>query len=366
MDRGRLTVDLERRFRGGPAIAASFEVDLDAGERLVLFGPSGSGKSTVLRCLAGLDRPTAGTVTAGRATWVDVASGRFLRPQDRRVGYVPQGAALFPHLTVEGNLLFGMGEKSSTQRRGRLASVIALVGLGGLAHRRAGTLSGGERQRVALGRALARDPLVLLLDEPLAALDTPTRESLRSELRELLRRSGVPAIVVTHDRTEALVLGDRVAVLVEGRVRQVGPAADVFNRPADAIVARVTGIETVVAGSVETAGDGLVTVRVGKARLTAVSDAPVGEGVLVTVRPEDVLLLAEDGGTAGYSARNHLQGTVVQAEVLGALVRVRLDCGFPLDALVTRRAFEELGVHPGGRVGALVKAPSVHVIRGAS
>lgn len=366
MDRGRLTVELERRFRGGPTIAAAFDLDLDAGERLVLFGPSGSGKSTVLRCLAGLDRPTAGTVTAGLDTWVDVTTGRFLQPQDRRVGYVPQGAAVFPHLTVEGNLTFAMAGISAATRRERLDSVLDLVGLRALAGRRAGTLSGGERQRVALGRALARDPLVLLLDEPLAALDTPTREALRSELRDVLRRSGVPTIVVTHDRTEALVLGERVAVLVDGRVRQVGPVADVFNRPADATVARVTGIETVAEGTIEAAGDGLVTIRVGRARLTAVSDASAGEGVLVTIRPEDVLLLTEDGSTAGYSARNHLSGTVLQAEPLGALVRVRLDCGFPLDALVTRRAFEELGVHPGGRVGALVKAPSVHVIRGAS
>jgi molybdate transport system ATP-binding protein len=362
MDDGRLSVAIERRYRGGPAIAAAFELDLDAGETLVLFGPSGSGKTTVLRCVAGLDRPTAGTITARGTAWVDVAAGRYLRPQARSVGYVPQGSALFPHLSVRDNLGFALTGPAVSRGR-RTAELAELLGLDGLEDHRAATLSGGERQRVALGRALGRDPQVLLLDEPLAALDTPTRESLRLELHRILATLRIPALLVTHDRAEALVLGDRVAVLVDGRVRQVGRAADVFNRPADATVARVTGVETVLDGRVEAAGDGLVAVRVGAGRLTAVSDAPRGEAVVVTVRPEDVLLVAAGTEAGGYSARNGLRGIVRRIEPLGALVRIEIDCGFPLVALVTRLAFEELDIRPGAEIGALVKAPSVHVIR---
>ena len=362
MDDGRLTVAIERRYRGGPTIAAAFELDLDAGETLVLFGPSGSGKTTVLRCVAGLDRPTAGTITARGTAWVDVASGRYLRPQARRVGYVPQGSALFPHLSVRENLAFAL-DGSGVSRTRRTAELIDLLGLDGLEDRDAASLSGGERQRVALGRALGRDPQVLLLDEPLAALDTPTREALRLELRCVLATLRIPALLVTHDRTEALVLGDRVAVLVDGRIRQVGRAADVFNRPGDPTVARVTGVETVIDGTVEAAGDGLVTIRVGTARLTAVSEASPGEVVVITVRPEDVLLVEDAATVGGYSARNRLSGTVRLIEPLGALVRVELDCGFPLVALVTRLAFDELDLRPGVSIGALVKAPSVHVIR---
>jgi molybdate transport system ATP-binding protein len=362
MDDGRLSVAIERRYRGGPVIVADFELDLDAGETLVLFGPSGSGKTTVLRCVAGLDRPTAGTISARGTVWVDVAAGRDLRPQARRIGYVPQGSALFPHLSVRDNLAFALNGSAASRRR-RTTELVALLGLQGLEDRRAAALSGGERQRVALGRALGRDPQVLLLDEPLAALDTPTRESLRLDLRRVLTTLRIPALLVTHDRTEALVFGDRVAVLVDGRVRQIGRAADVFNRPADPTVARVTGVETVVDGLVEAAGDGLVTVRVGTARLTAVAEAAPGEAVVVTVRPEDVLLVEDAATVGGYSARNRLRGTVRRIEPLGALVRIEIDCGFPLVALVTRLAFDELDLRPGASIGALVKAPSVHVIR---
>jgi molybdate transport system ATP-binding protein len=363
MDDGRLSVAIERRHRAGPTIAAAFDLDLGVGETLVLFGPSGSGKTTILRCLAGLDRPTAGTIVAGGTTWVDVASGRFVPPQARGVGYVPQGSAIFPHLSVRDNLAFAI-DGPAARRAERVEALVGLLELGGLEARRGATLSGGERQRVALGRAIARDPVVLLLDEPLAALDTPSRESLRVELRRILGTLGIPAILVTHDRTEALVLGDRVAVLVDGRVRQVGPAAEVFNRPADPTVARATGVETVLSGVVEDGADGLVTVRAGDLRLTALSDAAPGEAVVLTIRPEDVLLAAEASPADGTSARNRLHGTVVEIEPLGPLVRVELDCaGTPLVALVTRPAFEELGVRPGAVLGALVKAPSVHVIR---
>jgi molybdate transport system ATP-binding protein len=358
----RLIVDVTRHYRRGPTVAASFELNLATAETLVLFGPSGSGKTTILRCLAGLERPDAGRIGAGAQTWVDVESSVHLPPQRRRVGYLPQGFALFPHLSVRQNIAYGIDGRPPDRDR-RIAEVVSLLGLEGLEDRRPGALSGGQQQRVALARALARDPLLLLLDEPLAALDAPTREALRLELRSLLARLETPAVVVTHDRTEALVLADRVAILIDGRLRQIGPAADVFNRPVDRDVARATGVETVVHGIVAGASDGIVTVQVGAATLTAVDDVPVGHPVLVSIRPEDVLLVPEDHDLRGVSARNRLVGVVTVTDPLGALVRITVDCGFSLVSLVTRQAFEELEVRPGVRVAAVIKAPAVHLIR---
>lgn len=362
MARRILSVDLERRYARGPTIAAHFELDLDAGEVLVLFGPSGAGKTTILRCLAGLERPDRGTIVAAGRRWVDVARGIFEPPQTRRIGYLPQGSALFPHLSVAENVAFGVEGHAASERDGQVRSLLALLGLRGLEGRRPAELSGGQARRVALARALARRPLLLLLDEPLSALDAPTREELRLELRGQLERFGTPTVLVTHDRTEALVLADRVAVIVEGAVRQVGATADVFARPADPAVARIVGVDTLVPGRVRSARDGLATVEVGGRELVAVSELAPGSAVLVSLRPEDVLLVPAGHQLDGHSARNRLEGRVVTVEPLGALVRVGLDAGFPLRALVTRQAFEELGAGPGRELVALVKAPAVHLI----
>lgn len=356
-----LSVALERTFRRGPTIEATFELDLDAPSTLVLFGPSGTGKSTVLRCLAGLERPDRGRVVARDETWFDADRGLEVPPQRRRLGYLPQGLALFPHLDVRANVGFGVG--AAPDRAARVDELIARMGLGGLEDRRPGHLSGGQQQRVALARALARRPRLLLLDEPLSALDMPTREALRGELRALLAAAGVPAIVVTHDRSEAIVLGDQVAVMAGGRIRQLGPTLEVFDRPVDEAVAAIVGIETVQQATVVEAGDGLSRLRVGSAALAAVGEWPVGSEVRVSIRAEDVILTARSGEPAeAWSARNRLPGTVTAVEPVGPLVRVRVDCGFPLVAAVTRPAIEELGLQPGAAVAAVLKAPAVHVI----
>lgn len=382
MDRPALTVDLERRFERGPVVRAAFDLDLEAAETLVLFGPSGSGKTTILRCLAGLDRPDAGRIGAGPDTWFDARERVDLPPQRRGIGYLPQGFALFPHLDVRANIGYGMsgepGRSGRTREVGRtgglgragraghderVAELVELLRLEGLERRRPGELSGGQQQRVALARALARRPRLLLLDEPLSALDSPTRDALRGELRRLLRASGVPSIVVTHDRTEALVLGDRVGVLADGTLRQLGPTLDVFDRPADETVARIVGVETVVAAVVAGSADGLVRMRVAGAELTAVGDRPAGTDVLVSIRAEDVILeLGPRVAGGGVSARNRLAGVIVEIEPAGPLVRITVDVGFPLVAAVTRPAVEELRLRLGVQVVAIVKAPAVHVI----
>ncbi len=358
-----LKVDVERRFRRGPTIKATFELDLALGQTLVLFGPSGSGKTTILRCLAGLDRPDEGRIVVAGDVWFDAAARLDIPPQRRSVGYLPQGFALFPHLDVRSNIAYGMGAAEDREGQIKVAELIALLRLDGLERRRPGQLSGGQQQRVALARALARRPRLLLLDEPLSALDAPTREALRGELRQLLITGGVPAIVVTHDRSEALVLGDRVAVMTDGAVRQVGSTMEVFDRPVDETVARIVGIETVVPATVLSAQDGLLRLQVGTSNLIALGEQSPGAEVLLSIRAEDVMLVNESADTtAALSARNRLAGRVVSIEPAGRMFRIRIDCGFPLVAAVTRPALEELGLRPGLRVQALLKAPAVHVI----
>ena len=358
-----MRAEFERRFGRGPTISATFEVDLAVAHTLVLFGPSGAGKTTVLRCLAGLEQPDRGRIAAGEDVWFDSEAGTSLAPQGRNVGYLPQGFALFPHLDVGANIAYGIATGTDHDRRARVAELVALLHLGGLEHRRPDQLSGGQQQRVALGRALARRPRLLLLDEPLSALDAPLRETLRGELRQLLIAGGVPAIVVTHDRSEALVLGDRVAVMADGVIRQLGPTLDVFDRPGDEAVARIVGIETVFPAAVIEATEGLVRLRVGEAELVALGDWPVGAAVLVSIRAEDVIVMSEaPDAPGGVSARNRLRGQVTAIEPAGPLTRIRIDCGFPLVAAVTRPALEELALRPGLPVSIILKAPAVHVI----
>lgn len=353
-----ILMDFEFRHAGGPRIRAS--ATLGRAPITVLFGPSGSGKSTILRCLAELARPQSGRIRVNGETWLDAKARTFVAPQSRRVGLVPQDQALFPHLTVLGNIGFGLAGLGADERQARVRELVLSMGLSGLEERRPAELSGGERQRVAIARALAPRPRVLLLDEPLSSLDAPARERLRGELRGLILRSGVPAIVVTHDRSEALALGDDMLVLIAGEIRQAGPVAEVFSRPADAGVAAAVGVETVVPGRVVAGRESLSDVRTGDAMLVALDPAGIARDVLVCIRAEDVVL--SPGAPGQESARNRLAGVVESVEPDGPLVRVRIACGFSLAALVTRPAAAELGLAPGRPVTALVKAPDVHLI----
>jgi len=237
-----------------------------------------------------------------------------------------------------------------------------MLGIGDLGNRYPAALSGGEAQRVALARALAPDPRLLLLDEPFASLDAPTRLRLRRDVRALLQTTGTPAILVTHDRAEALAMGDTVAVIVGGQVRQVGPISDVFSRPADAEVAASLGIEAVLPARVIGSSGGVIEVAVGDVTLHVAEREPMapGTGVYACVRAEDVTLETRASGQA--STRNHLAAHVVSIASEGPIDRVTLNCGFALDALITRRSREELGLAPGTAVTAAIKATSVHLV----
>jgi molybdate transport system ATP-binding protein len=353
----QLRVDVLKRFPGGAAVEAAFTHDLDAFNVTVLFGPSGCGKTTTLRCVAGLERPERGLIEAGDATWVDTQRGVFVEPWLRRVGFLFQDFALFPHLDVEHNIAYGLPDGT---RSPRTAQLVEMLGLKGLERRRPSELSGGEKQRVALARTLAPQPRLLLLDEPLSALDAPTREQLRRMLRNWLAQARVPALLVTHDRAEALSLADHVVVMDQGKVLQAGTVPEVFGRPVSTQVAHIVGVETVVAGVVKEQTDGLAVVDVRGTTVVGLAPAEAAHDVFVCIRAEEVIL--ETGSGTATSVRNRLPGRVTALAREGAMMRVTLDCGFELTALVTRRAVEEMALGPGVSVTALMKAGAATVV----
>jgi molybdate transport system ATP-binding protein len=359
-----LNASFVKRFPTGATVRAELRLGhASAAHRpglTVLLGPSGCGKTTVLRCLAGLERPEEGRIEFGGEVWFDAQRGICLPPQKRGIGFVFQDYGLFPHLTVAGNIGFGLGHFSADERQRRVASMLERLELGQVLGQRPRQLSGGQQQRVALARALVLQPRLLLLDEPFAALDPASRDASRGALRHLLGECDIPVILVTHDRAEALALGDELVVMSAGQVQQSGPLLSVFNQPANPDVARIVGIETLQPGLLLEVNDGLATVRVGAAKIIALAPARELRDVLVCIRAEDVVLTRDTGEAS--SARNRFPATVESLHAGVPLMRVDLDCGFPLKALITRQAAEELRLQPGTRLAAWVKAPHVHLI----
>jgi molybdate transport system ATP-binding protein len=335
--------------RGGLTV----DVDLAVadGEVLAVLGPNGAGKSTVLRVLAGLLAPDAGRVVVDGDSWDDGAV--HLPTHRRRVGMVFQDYLLFPHLSALENVAFGLRTRGTgrADARRQAAGWLQRVGLADLGDRRPGQLSGGQAQRAALARALAPDPALLLLDEPLSALDARTRLTVRAELRRHLAAFPGSTVLVSHDPVDAMALADRVVVLEDGRVVQEGTPADVAKRPRTDYVARLVGL-SLLPGT----GQG-TTVRLDGGGTVAVAEE-AGGPVFVAVRPESVALyLSRPEG----SPRNVWPARLVGATPHGATVRCELDGEVPLVADVTAPAFAELGLAPGAEVWAAVKASEVAV-----
>lgn len=350
-----------RKFPNGPQIQVDALRTSGPASTTVLFGSSGAGKTTVLRCLAGLEHPQEGSIRFGDEVWFEAEERLFVPPQRRGIGFVPQEYALFPHLSVANNIGYGLNHVGRRERQERVQETMAWLGLKDLELRRPVELSGGQRQRVALARALTRRPRLLLLDEPLSALDGPTRVRLRGDMRRLLKQLGIPTLLVTHERTEALALGDQLLVMDGGRIIQRGAVHEVFSRPANLAVAGIVAMETVQPGQVVESADGLVTVAVGQSKLVALSaHLSAGSEVYVCIRAEDVILVK--GVTARSSPRNCLPVVVKGLAAEGSVMRIDLDGGFRLAAILTKQACEELVLKPGDRVMALVKAPQIHLI----
>src|ERR1043166_6178009 len=266
-----LFADFEKHFAGGPAIRVKLQHPVTTFSLTVLFGPSGSGKSTTLRCLAGLEKPDSGSIRFGDEIWFDAERNIFLPPQQRRIGYLFQDYALFPHLTVKQNIAYGLGKLSAAARRQRIEEMTALLAIAGLEDRYPRQLSGGQQQRVALARTLVCRPRLLLLDEPLSALDAPTREQLRRQLRHWLVELRMSTILGPHDRIQALALGDHLVVFEAGRVCQSGSVQQVFSAPVDRAVARIVGVDTIELGTIVQVADGLATIEVGSKQLIALA-----------------------------------------------------------------------------------------------
>jgi putative spermidine/putrescine transport system ATP-binding protein len=299
-------------------VVKGFDLGIERGEFVSLLGPSGCGKTTVLRMVAGFESPTAGAIR------IDGRDVTHLRPNQRNVGMVFQAYALFPNMTVADNVAFGLkvAKRPPAEIKARVEEMLEMIKLPHLAARFPYQCSGGQQQRVALARALAHKPKVLLLDEPLSALDAKIRVSLREDIRALQRSLGITTIFVTHDQEEALSMSDRVVVMNEGRVDQVGAPFEIYNDPATRFVANFVGTLSVLKGKVLDPKAGRI--QVGGSEIVAsrrAINANAGDACAVALRPEAAVL--ENGHDLG-AGRNRLGGTIDEVSFLGSVVRIRV------------------------------------------
>ena len=372
-----LSLEVKKRLPG-----FTLDVSWEAGDEVVtLFGPSGAGKTLTLQCLAGLVRPDAGRIVVNGTVFFDGARGVDVPTQRRHLGYVFQGYALFPHLSVRDNIAYGLRDLPTGERRRRTRDVLERLGLGDLAERRPRELSGGEQQRVALGRALAPDPALLLLDEPLSALDLPLRQALRDDLRAVLAEWQTAAVLVTHDFTEAYRLGDRIVVYENGRVIQAAPRTELLWQPASERVAGIVGIRNVLRGTVLKAAPDRIQFRWREQLLEAVNSPthsylPAPESPLAFfIRPEYVRLIRKDRGTPDPGHHmNLMQGHVVGEADFGTTwtLYIRLDAegepaqgGYDLEIEVPRLVYEILDIAHDRRWQLSIHRGSIHVLPSA-
>jgi molybdate transport system ATP-binding protein len=349
---------IEARTRLGE-LELDVALEVPAGDCLALAGPSGAGKTSVLRVASGLLRPESGRVECGGETWLDTERGLDVPPEDRRCGYVFQEYALFPHLTAWQNVAYPLRGMKRPERRRRAQELLERFGVGKLADARPRTLSGGERQRVAVARVLARRPGVLLLDEPLSALDARTRAGAARELESVLREIEVPALLVTHDFAEAAQLGDRVGVIDAGRVVQEGTATELAAAPRSAFVADFAGA-VVLTGRARGGANGLTHVELDGGG--AVTSTDRGEGpVAVSVYPWEITIGPEREAAHG-SAQNRLVAEILSITTVGNRVRLGLAAPQPLAAEITQASATALDLRTGTRVTATWKAAATRLV----
>ena len=345
--------------------------DVEPGQALVLFGPSGAGKTTALRAMAGLLRPVDGVVEIDGRTVYDGSARIWLPAHHRQVGYLTQQYHLFPHLNVMQNVGYGPAKRTAESLR-RISELLDSFELAGLEERYPWELSGGQQQRVALARALATEPRLLLLDEPFAALDAGLRRTVRQELRTMLALNPVPVILVTHDREEALSLGDEVQVIDGGQVIDRGAPVDVLGQPGQAEVARLVGVENLFRMRVESRQprDGTMRLSGTGAEAGFTLETPLGgrqrasseeEWITVGIRASDIIL--SSGEPAGSSARNRIPGLVARVEPRPPGYTVELDCGVPLICQVTGASLDEMGIRVGQPLWAVFKASSCFLVQ---
>ena len=341
-----LTVDL------GSFLLKDISLKVGKGEYFIVLGPTGAGKTILLESIAGLYPIKSGEV------WLDGRDVTRLEPEKRGVGFVYQDYVLFPHLSVSDNVTFGLRQRRRPRDEVRRTTewLADLLGIAHLLERRPDTLSGGERQKVALARALSVSPQVLLLDEPLSALDPQTREGMQQELRRVHRRLEATIIHVTHDFEEAIALGDRIAVLNEGRILQVGTPEEVFRQPNSEFVARFSMTRNIFNGEVRQGADGAVVFALDGLEFEVVTS--LRGKAHASVRPEDILVSKEP---LLSSARNSLRGRIVSIADRGSTVHLTVSTPADLVCMVTRRSYDEMSLMEGSEVYITFKASSVHV-----
>ncbi len=349
-------------------VNASFNLQVDfaaAPGITILFGPSGAGKTTVLDCIAGIVTPDTGSIAVAAETLFDSARGINLPPRQRRMGYVFQDLALFPHLTAERNIQYGLDRLPEKTRRQRSASILESFRISHLSSRKPAEISGGERQRVALARALVTDPCVLLLDEPLAALDGATKSKIVDDLRAWNQSHNIPILYVTHSRDEVFALGERVLVLENGRIVAQGTPHEVMSAPRQETVAQLAGFENILDATVtstnESRGTMTCKLNAGDVELeTPLVRASAGTPLRIGIRAGDILLATVQ--PVGLSARNLIPGHIRSLEKHDVIVEARIDCGMEIRVHLTLAARDSLHLQPGGQVWLVIKTHSCHLM----
>lgn len=337
----------------GDFLLQDINLDIEAGEYFIILGPTGAGKTVLLEALAGLHPVLEGEV------WVESGEITRLNPEKRGIGIVYQDQVLFPHLSVQGNIAFGLRLRKCPKQeiKARIDGMAEILGIPHLLGRSPLTLSGGERQKVALARALVTEPKVLLLDEPLSALDPETRERMQQELAEMHRRLKVTIIHVTHDFEEAIALGHRVAVLNEGRIAQVGTPEEILRQPNSEFVARFALSRNIFTGEAEDGEGSYALIDIGGKKLVATTQ--LRGNVRLSLRPEDILISKEP---LQSTARNSFQGEVSDITDRGAVIYVTVKvASLDFVCLITRQSFEEFGLRKGMTVWITFKASAIHV-----
>ena len=357
-------LDARIRKRLGAGNAPVIDVHIQATNGVtVLFGPSGAGKTSILRAVAGILVPDEGRITLGETVFFDSASGVVLPMRRRRVGYVFQNHLLFPHLTAEQNALYGARGDTRKSARERVHYLFTIMGISKTAMRRPHQLSGGEQQRVVLARALATEPAIMLLDEPLSAVDAATRSRLTEEIADIQQKTGIPFLYVTHNQTEALRLGKTMILIDEGKVARQGAPIEIFNAPQTAAAARIVGTENIFLGKIisHQPDEGLTAIDVGGCVIeTSCNRLEIGSSITIGIRSEDILVSRER--ITQTSARNVLDGKIKSIFREGDKTSLVVNCGVDFKVSVTPAADRLLGLTDGSRVFLIFKAWAVHIL----
>jgi molybdopterin-binding protein len=363
-----IKLDQVKKSFGRKQVLRGVTLEVGNHELLSLVGPSGCGKTTTLNIVAGLCQPDEGSVVIDDVLFNGMDGKRLVHvnPSERKVGYVFQEYALFPHMTVSNNISYGMKARHRSEKevKERTRTLLQFVGLLDHAQHYPPQLSGGQKQRIALARALAIDPDVLLLDEPLAALDPRTRQSLRTDLKKMLGTLEVTSIYVTHELAEAYTISDKIAVMGPGRIEQTGHRDEIFAKPNSEFVAQFLG-ENVFNGKVIDTSGPSPTIEINGIEISARIPAEANESVLVTLRPEDIALSSEVGTTNSEwngSKYNNLNGTIVEIVRMRSVAEVTVDVGFLVKSMITSNSLEELGLREGERVQIHFKRDSLGVL----